>query len=554
MSGETGGRGAGESGFPLRDCPFCEYAGPSEVLWDYGDCIVFEPLNPVVPGHVLVAPKAHAGHFTEDLEVTAAVARRAAQWAREVGDCNLITSKGLAATQTVEHLHLHVIPRRADDGLALPWPSTQPSPESGSPLLDLLEAVEPFTVDGGISCGREEDDKLVETYERIIGGLPSQSESSSGDEGEAIPRDYWREVPCGHPPDPVAMYGRDGNPVCHCGCTLDPAKGQGLPQPPEAPGPIVNCPGCGCYVAIPPKSTPTQPLQGSEVERRWKGKRFLVAIHQGDRDDEGTDQMLLPDLAQLPPGWEAIELAVIGDLRDLQAQLQQAVEGRRRAEHQREEIVDEKRSFGAQLQRVEEQRDKAREQTEAMAWAAGWETDGCPPFEFEAVRKQIIESGHEDSRDYADALVRATQAEARIQEAAQEFRRWGHIEELRVADARSGKEAEGHRLAALGVKRCAEYLRSQSSSEVGEGRNEELTMIALALKNHGIEGVTPERGVELLIEEAYRCSSPSRARELRELLKAVEPFTVDGGISCGREELDALVETYERIAGGSNHG
>lgn len=34
---------------------------------------------------------------------------------------------------------------------------------------------------------------------------------------------------------------------------------------------------------------------------------------------------------------------------------------------------------------------------------------------------------------------------------------------------------------------------------------------------------------------------------LEELLKAVEPFTVDGGVSCGREESDALDEAYQRI-------
>jgi histidine triad (HIT) family protein len=35
--------------------------------------------------------------------------------------CNIITSAGSDATQTVFHLHLHVVPRRAGDGLALPW-------------------------------------------------------------------------------------------------------------------------------------------------------------------------------------------------------------------------------------------------------------------------------------------------------------------------------------------------------------------------------------------------------------------------------------------------
>jgi diadenosine tetraphosphate (Ap4A) HIT family hydrolase len=56
--------------------------------------------------------------------------QRAAEYAlvKVSGDCNLITSDGAAATQTVKHLHVHIVPRRDGDGLTLPW-STQPSPD-----------------------------------------------------------------------------------------------------------------------------------------------------------------------------------------------------------------------------------------------------------------------------------------------------------------------------------------------------------------------------------------------------------------------------------------
>ncbi len=35
--------------------------------------------------------------------------------------CNIITSLGREATQTVNHLHIHVVPRERNDGLRLPW-------------------------------------------------------------------------------------------------------------------------------------------------------------------------------------------------------------------------------------------------------------------------------------------------------------------------------------------------------------------------------------------------------------------------------------------------
>jgi len=68
--------------------------------------------------------------------------------------------------------------------------------------------------------------------------------------------------------------------------------------------------------------------------------------------------------------------------------------------------------------------------------------------------------------------------------------------------------------------------------------DEELTMIALALKNQGIEGVTPERGVELLIERLYhqRLSTPERER-LLEIAAGIEDL---GGDVDAEDKADFL--------------
>jgi histidine triad (HIT) family protein len=105
-------------------CPFCEIVAgraPAKIIDEWSDAFVIEPLNPVVRGHVLVIPKTHVADFTTDPAVSAAVMFRAAQFATGMGPYNLITSKGRPATQSVFHLHLHLIPRAVDDGLALPW-------------------------------------------------------------------------------------------------------------------------------------------------------------------------------------------------------------------------------------------------------------------------------------------------------------------------------------------------------------------------------------------------------------------------------------------------
>jgi histidine triad (HIT) family protein len=112
-------------------CPFCEIiAGraPAVILEEWTGAMAIKPLNPVTPGHVLIIPKVHVADFAVSPLVSATVMEYAARFTVEwgVGDANVITSRGAAATQTVEHLHLHVIPRTVGDGLHLPWTGQVP--------------------------------------------------------------------------------------------------------------------------------------------------------------------------------------------------------------------------------------------------------------------------------------------------------------------------------------------------------------------------------------------------------------------------------------------
>lgn len=107
-------------------CPFCEIlAGraPATVVREWDEAVAIVPLNPVVDGHVLVIPREHVTDFVADPVVSAHTMYRAAELAGgyPAGAMNLITSRGRAATQSVFHLHLHLVPRAEGDGLALPW-------------------------------------------------------------------------------------------------------------------------------------------------------------------------------------------------------------------------------------------------------------------------------------------------------------------------------------------------------------------------------------------------------------------------------------------------
>lgn len=112
---------------PVTDCVFCNIIagiapGAMPVRWP--DAVVLVPLNPVTDGHVLVLPRQHVRDAVENQWIGAAVMRRAVEYVQEYigsGAVNLIANVGPEASQTVFHYHLHVVPRRAGDGLALPW-------------------------------------------------------------------------------------------------------------------------------------------------------------------------------------------------------------------------------------------------------------------------------------------------------------------------------------------------------------------------------------------------------------------------------------------------
>lgn len=103
-------------------CPFCAIIGgeaPATVVRRWADAIAIVPFNPVTEGHLLVIPTQHIWDASESPYIAGLAMARAAELA--VPPFNIITSAGQVATQSVFHLHLHIVPRREDDGLALPW-------------------------------------------------------------------------------------------------------------------------------------------------------------------------------------------------------------------------------------------------------------------------------------------------------------------------------------------------------------------------------------------------------------------------------------------------
>ncbi|GAA3372369.1 hypothetical protein GCM10017744_103580 [Streptomyces antimycoticus] len=111
---------------PRLGCPFCAIVhdgAPATIVHEWADALAIVPRSGgCTDGHLLVLSRGHVQDFTTDPVMAATVQLRAAELAQQLGgQWNYLTSCGEAATQTVLHLHGHLVPRAAGDGLALPW-------------------------------------------------------------------------------------------------------------------------------------------------------------------------------------------------------------------------------------------------------------------------------------------------------------------------------------------------------------------------------------------------------------------------------------------------
>ena len=119
----------------MADCIFCKIVAgqiPCTKVYEDAACLAFMDINPISPGHTLVIPKKHyeaIGQMPAD-EAAAlfrpvpslAAAVKAALGAEAL---NVLQNNGRAAGQAVDHLHVHIIPRWAGDGLGFRWPAKE---------------------------------------------------------------------------------------------------------------------------------------------------------------------------------------------------------------------------------------------------------------------------------------------------------------------------------------------------------------------------------------------------------------------------------------------
>jgi histidine triad (HIT) family protein len=109
----------------VKPCAFCAIIrgdAPAHVVHTDDDTVAFLDAKPVFPGHVLLVPRTHVTTLADLLAERVAgfftLAQRLERAVESATDApgSLVMINNVVS-QSVPHLHLHVIPRRPKDGL-----------------------------------------------------------------------------------------------------------------------------------------------------------------------------------------------------------------------------------------------------------------------------------------------------------------------------------------------------------------------------------------------------------------------------------------------------
>ncbi len=128
-------------------CVFCkiiQHEIPSKVVYEDEHVLAILDLSQVTFGHTLVMPKQHVRNLLEAdalttariMEVTRQLAQQITQKCHALG-CNILMNCNEVAGQSVDHMHVHIIPRYGkEDAIAIEFKES--APQNLDKVLDTL--------------------------------------------------------------------------------------------------------------------------------------------------------------------------------------------------------------------------------------------------------------------------------------------------------------------------------------------------------------------------------------------------------------------------------
>ena len=134
----------------MPDCVFCQIISgevPGHVVLETDDLVAFLDARPVFKGHVLLAPRQHVETLpdlpAELRDGFMEAAQRLATAVKDgLGAQGSFVAINNTVSQSVPHLHLHVVPRTKGDGLrGFFWPRTKYADGEAASYGERLRAV-----------------------------------------------------------------------------------------------------------------------------------------------------------------------------------------------------------------------------------------------------------------------------------------------------------------------------------------------------------------------------------------------------------------------------
>ena len=109
-----------------EDCIFCQIVDkkiPSQILFENDTNLAFLDIFPISNGHTIVIPKNHynnledipSGELTDLFKVVKYLSNKIYEKLK-IDGYNILQNNFSAAGQIINHFHVHIIPRRREDG------------------------------------------------------------------------------------------------------------------------------------------------------------------------------------------------------------------------------------------------------------------------------------------------------------------------------------------------------------------------------------------------------------------------------------------------------
>ena len=108
-------------------CIFCSKIRPEQIIKENDLAFAIANINPKTEGHILVITKRHVPDFFGITDEEAVAVKQLTVEMKEyllaqdssIIGFNIRTNVGKIAGQNIEHVHIHIVPRREGDGLSI---------------------------------------------------------------------------------------------------------------------------------------------------------------------------------------------------------------------------------------------------------------------------------------------------------------------------------------------------------------------------------------------------------------------------------------------------